>query len=69
MFYDNGYLYCFYSDDTRGPDVNGSNPGPDQILVYQRSKDGINWEAPVIVCAFKDFIDRPGMPIITKMGN
>ena len=61
MFYDNGYLYCFYSDD--------SNPRYDQRIVYKRSKDGVNWEKLVPVCAFKEFEGRPGMPVITKMGN
>ena len=61
MFYDNGYLYCFYSDD--------SNRKYDQRIVYKRSKDGVNWESAVNVCAFNNFGERPGMPIITKMGN
>ncbi len=61
MFYDDGYLYCFYSDD--------SNRKYDQRIVYKRSKDGVNWEGVVNVCAFEEFGDRPGMPIITKMGN
>ena len=70
MIYDNGYLYCFYSDDTRDPDTSKGNPGPDQIIVYRRSKDGINWESPVDVCSFAaDWTGRPGMPVITKMGN
>lgn len=56
-----GYLYCFYSDD--------SYQKYDQRIVYKRSKDGITWEGAVSVCAFDDFIDRPGMPVITKMGN
>ncbi len=61
MFYDDGYLYCFYSDD--------SNRKYDQRIVYKRSKDGVNWEGVVDVCAFDNFEARPGMPIITKMGN
>ena len=61
MFYDNGYLYCFYSDD--------SDPRHDQKIVYKRSKDGINWSKLVEVCAFDNRADRPGMPVITKMGN
>ncbi len=63
--YDNGYLYCFYSDD-RERDVEGEH---DQILVYRRTKDGVNWEDPVNVCKFDYHRDRPGMIIITKMGN
>ena len=63
MFYndDDGYLYCFYSDD--------SDHKHDQKIVYKRSKDGINWEKLVEVCAFENPADRPGMPVITKMGN
>ena len=71
MFYDNGYLYCFYSDDRADPDGSpeGAPPGPDQALVYQRSKDGVTWEDPVYVYSPKNLADRPGMPVITKMGN
>ena len=70
MFYDNGYLYCFYSDDRYGPDsYTGLNYGVDQKLVYQRSKDGVTWETPVNVYSPKNLADRPGMPVITKMGN
>lgn len=61
MFYDDGYLYCFYSDD--------SHPRYDQRIVYKRSKDGVRWENAIPVCAFDKFEDRPGMPIITKMSN
>ncbi len=56
------YLYCFYSDD--------SDPEHDQKVVYKRSNDGINWsESPVDVVAYDKFSFRPGMPVITKMGN
>ena len=69
------YLYCFYSDD--------SDPDHDQKLSYKRSKDGVNWEGeggkigtgtgkdvePVDVVAINDFSYRPGMAVITKMGN
>ena len=72
---EDGYLYCFYSDD--------SDPDHDQKVVYKRSKDGVNWEGeggkigtgsgkdvePVDVVAINDFSYRPGMPVITKMGN
>ncbi len=59
--YDNGYLYCFYSDQT--------NPTYDQALTFRRSKDGVNWEEPKYVCAFEGEREGPGMIIITKMGN
>ncbi|MBP3333691.1 MAG: exo-alpha-sialidase [Clostridia bacterium] len=63
MFYneDDGYLYCFYSDD--------SNAKHDQKIVYKRSKDGVKWENAVDVCAFNKSTDRPGMPVITRLGN
>ncbi len=59
--YDDGYLYCFYSDQT--------NPTYDQALSFRRSKDGVNWEEPKYVCAFEGEREGPGMIIITKMGN
>jgi len=72
---EDGYLYCFYSDD--------SDPDHDQKISYKRSKDGVNWEGeggkigtgtgkdvePVDVVAIDKFKYRPGMPVITKMGN
>jgi len=61
LWYDGGYLYCFYSDDT---DLNH-----DQKLVYKRSKYGVNWENAVDVCTFDDPSARPGMFVMTKMGN
>ncbi len=77
MYYceEDGYLYCFYSDD--------SDPAHDQKISYKRSKDGVNWEGeggkigtgtgkdvePVDVVSINKFEYRPGMPVITKMGN
>lgn len=58
---EDGYLYCFYSDD--------SDPKHDQKIVYKRSKDGVNWSDSVDVVAYSNFAYRPGMPVITKMGN
>ncbi len=73
---EDGYLYCFYSDD--------SNPAHDQMIAYKRSKDGVLWEGeggkvgkegvgndvePVKVVAMDNVASRPGMPVITKMGN
>ena len=60
-FYEDGWLYCFYSDD--------SDPAHDQKLVYKRSQDGKTWSELVDVCTFPTAKDRPGMIIITKMGN
>ena len=56
-----GYLYCFYSDD--------SDPKHDQKLVYKRSKDGKNWSDVYHVCAFDNSKERPGMLAMTKMNN
>ncbi len=63
MFYEesDGYLYCFYTDD--------SDPKYDQKIVYKRSKDGKNWSEAVDVVAFDTWAARPGMPVVTKMGN
>ncbi|MBE6607182.1 MAG: exo-alpha-sialidase [Ruminococcaceae bacterium] len=63
MWYEesDGYLYCFYSDD--------SDPKHDQKLVYKRSKDGKTWSKITEVCAFKNPAARPGMFVMTKMGN
>ena len=62
MWYEeaDGYLYCFYSDD--------SDPKHDQKLVYKRSKDGVNWSDVRNVCAFEAPNDRPGMFVMTTMG-
>ena len=56
-----GYLYCFYSDD--------SDPLHDQKLVFKRSKDGVNWSDEVGVCVFNAKKARPGMIIMTEMGS
>ena len=61
ILYDNGYLYCFYSDD--------SDPLHDQKLSYKRSSDGVNWEDQVDVLSFEEYHWRPGMISVTKMGN
>lgn len=56
-----GYLYCFYSDD--------SDPLHDQKIVYKRSKDGVSWSEKFEVCSFKKQTDRPGMMIMTQMDS
>lgn len=61
LYYEDGYLYCFYSDDT--------GTTYDQTVVYKRSKDGKSWENRVQVVAADKFSYRPGMGIFTKMGN
>ncbi|MBE6608639.1 MAG: exo-alpha-sialidase [Ruminococcaceae bacterium] len=61
LYYEDGYLYCFYSDD--------SGKDHDQTVVYKRSSDCVNWEDQVEVVAADKFAYRPGMGVITKMGN
>ncbi len=60
-YYDNGYLYCFYSDD--------SDLEHDQKIVYKCTSDGIHWSDTVDVCTFDGFEPRPGMFVMTKLGN
>ena len=61
ILYENGYLYCFYSDD--------SDPKHDQKLVYKKSKDGIRWTDFTECVAMDDPIYRPGMISVVKMNN
>lgn len=61
IIYEDGYLYCFYSDD--------SDALHDQKLSYKRSADGVNWEEQVDVVCFEEYHWRPGMISLTKMGN
>ncbi len=58
---DNGSLVCFYSDD--------SDPKYSQKIVYKQSKDAVNWDEAVTVVASEVFEERPGMPIITRLGD
>lgn len=59
--FDGGFLYCFYSDD--------SDDICSQTIVYRRSSDLINWSEKVQVVRSDNPEDRPGMPVLTKMGN
>ncbi|MCQ2479668.1 MAG: glycoside hydrolase [Clostridia bacterium] len=59
--YENGTIYCFYSDD--------SDPVYSQTIVYKSSTDLVNWSEKVPVVVHKNPNDRPGMPVVTKMGN
>ncbi|MCQ2472258.1 MAG: exo-alpha-sialidase [Clostridia bacterium] len=59
--YENGYIYCFYSDD--------SDEEKSQTIVYKKSRDLLNWEEKKAVVKSHDNSHRPGMPVLTKMGN
>ena len=61
IIYENGMLYCFYSDD--------SDPKHDQKLSFRKSTDGVNWGDATDICALADFSCRPGMVSVAKMGN
>ncbi len=61
LVYENGYLYCFYSDDS--PKTNS------QSLVYKKSTDGKDWSQSYDMVAPDDYKWRPGMAVIAKMGN
>ncbi|MBO5778817.1 MAG: exo-alpha-sialidase [Clostridia bacterium] len=58
---DDGTLVCYYSDDT--------DSYHSQKLVLRYTKDGVNWSEQVDTVALKDGGLRPGMPVVTKMGN
>ena len=61
LVYEDGYVYCFYSDD--------ADEACSQTIVYKRSSDCINWEGKVSVVKSGNPDERPGMPVLTKMGN
>ncbi len=56
-----GRLVCFYSDDT--------DPEHSQKIVYRISADGENWEEAVSVVASDITEERPGMPVVTRLGD
>ncbi len=58
---DDGSLVCFYSDD--------SDPEHSQKIVYKQAKDGVNWSDKVTVVASEVFEERPGMPVVTRLGD
>ncbi len=58
---DDGRLVCFYSDDT--------DPEHSQKIVYRISADGESWEETVSVVASNIIEERPGMPVVTRLGD
>ena len=61
IIYENGMLYCFYSDD--------SDPKHDQKLSFRKSTDGKSWGDATDICVLDEFHWRPGMVSVAKMGN
>ncbi len=58
---DDGSLVCFYSDD--------SDPKHSQKIVYKQSKDCENWSESVDIVTSNIFENRPGMPVVTRLGD
>lgn len=58
---DDGSLVCYYSDDT------GTQHS--QRIVYKVSSDGVNFSDAVEVVASKKQAERPGMPVVTRLGD
>lgn len=58
---DDGSLVCFYSDD--------SDPEYSQKIVYKHSKDGENWGDSVDAVTSGYPEERPGMPVVTRLGD
>lgn len=58
---DDGRLVCYYSDD--------SDPDHSQKIVYKISSDARNWSNAVDVVATDVFEERPGMPVVTRLGD
>ncbi|MBE6640644.1 MAG: exo-alpha-sialidase [Ruminococcaceae bacterium] len=58
---DDGRLVCFYSDDTGDEYA--------QRIVYRLSEDGVTFGETVEVVASKFKRERPGMPVVTRLGD
>ncbi len=58
---DDGRIVCYYSDD--------SDPQYSQKIVYKTSSDLENWSESTDVVATKFFEERPGMPVVTRLGD
>lgn len=57
-----GELICYYSDSTEYTEHS-------QKLVYRTSSDGITWSSTVDMIAANDPNDRPGMAVVTQLGD
>lgn len=58
---EDGTLICYYSDD--------ADPICSQKLVLKYTKDGINWSRQIDTVALENRGLRPGMPVVTRLGN
>lgn len=57
----NNKLIAYYSDQR--------DPKYGQKIVHQTSTDGINWGPVIDDVTSSLYIDRPGMPVVARMGN
>lgn len=58
---DDGRLVCYYSDD--------SGTEHSQKIVYKTSDDAETWSGTTDVVASRNFDERPGMPVVTRLGD
>lgn len=58
---DDGRLVCYYSDD--------SGTEHSQKIVYKTSDDAETWSETTDVVASRNFDERPGMPVVTRLGD
>ena len=58
---DDGRLVCYYSDD--------SGTEHSQKIVYKTSDDAETWSETTDVVASRNFDERPGMPVVTRLAD
>ena len=58
---DDGRIVCYYSDDSASTHS--------QKIVYKISDDGVNFHSYTEVVATNDINERPGMPVVTRLGD
>lgn len=59
---DDGTLVCYYSDESQAEMYS-------QKIMYKTTTDGYHWSKPVTVIASSDQAHRPGMSIVTRLGD
>jgi hypothetical protein len=69
VMYENGRLYCFYSDELENGNPSTHAGGHNQRLVYKYTTDMKNWSEIHEMVALDDPALRPGMVELTRMGN
>ncbi len=67
--YENGKLYCFYSDELENGKGANHEGGHNQRLVYKYTTDLKTWSDTKECVASETPNDRPGMVALAKMGN